>query len=781
MKETGSFKVWTDEWTLVDRLGFSRYVETLGQVIVDADTPLAIGVFGSWGSGKTSLMRMLEDSLENHARTVWFDAWKYDREDVLWRALLVKVLDAVRKYGFPPDGDRLEQDLQLLEESIYHEINLEQPGKLELDLPKSVRAIAKYSIKLSLSMIPGLSLVSDLANALNAESADLAHDLLDSVTRKRTELHRNHVRFLEQFQQQFSEIVSGYFLQRGYRLVIFIDDLDRCLPEKSIEVLEAIKLFLDVPGCVFILGLDKNVIERGIRDRYGSPSSSKGSSETDRPISGADYLEKIIQLPFFLPPIQNDDAANYIRSLVGGESSSVIQVFLVGVEGNPRKIKRAVNTFLFLRALSEKEGLAAEIQEELLAKIVVIQQIYRDDIYSNLVKYPSLLADLESYFTKHPHKSTATHVARVDSEARMSAASVGQDKFLVSKYSENEPLRALLLCGQRRFGNTRIEPYVYLARTTTDGVDLPVASQEDVHIWNGLMSNDYVRVERAVAQIDLERLSEYIESLLETIGSSSRSINHRMSAAVAIGLLGDPRTGQTVVIPAGEFLMGSDLELLVGLMASISNHVVESLKSERPRRSVFVDEFEIDILPVTNRQYHTFIEETGTAPPEFWKARGFPKDRPNHPVVGVSWFDANRYAEWIGGRLPTEVEWEKAARGLDGREWPWGEVFDSSFCNSSEAGIDTTTPVGVFPQGMSPFGLYDTAGNVWEWTFSEYSVDGEPDAAGEGKAETPKNPQLQVLRGGSFFHDKISARCSFRNRVVPELKNEYIGFRCCRR
>jgi len=147
-----------------------------------------------------------------------------------------------------------------------------------------------------------------------------------------------------------------------------------------------------------------------------------------------------------------------------------------------------------------------------------------------------------------------------------------------------------------------------------------------------------------------------------------------------------------VLVPAGEFYFGPD------------------------RVKLTLPDFYIDRYPVTNAEYKKFVEATGAPEPTHWRRGTWPEGKADHPVVNVTWEQAAAYAEWAGKRLPTEEEWEKAARGTDGREWPWGSTFDPSRCNTNESGIWDTTPVGKYsPAGDSPYGAADMAGNVWEW------------------------------------------------------------------
>jgi hypothetical protein len=167
--------------------------------------------------------------------------------------------------------------------------------------------------------------------------------------------------------------------------------------------------------------------------------------------------------------------------------------------------------------------------------------------------------------------------------------------------------------------------------------------------------------------------------------------------------------------------------------------------------------------PVTNAQYARFVAETGHVPPDHWRGKRPPAGLASHPVVYVSWDDAVAYAEWAGGRLPTEIEWEKAARGYDGREYPWGEWTEGR-CNSEEAGIGKTSPVGRFsPNGDSIYGLQDAAGNVWEWTASEWEA----------------RSFRWVWRGGSFLVSRLNARCALRDWGLSDIHYRFGGFRVC--
>jgi formylglycine-generating enzyme required for sulfatase activity len=201
---------------------------------------------------------------------------------------------------------------------------------------------------------------------------------------------------------------------------------------------------------------------------------------------------------------------------------------------------------------------------------------------------------------------------------------------------------------------------------------------------------------------------------------------------------------------------------------------------ELPQRKVYLDAYYVYKTEVTVAQYRKFCDATKRAmPPEpSWKWQD------THPIVNVSWNDAKAYAEWAGAALPTEAQWEKAARGGDGRPFPWGFTWDAAKCaNWSNSGAgDTqrgTHPVGSFPAGASPYGALDMAGNVWEWCADWYGADYYKNAA----TKNPTGPETgkgRVLRGGSwYYYYDYYFRTAFRNDgYVPDGWIYYFGFRC---
>jgi iron(II)-dependent oxidoreductase len=214
-----------------------------------------------------------------------------------------------------------------------------------------------------------------------------------------------------------------------------------------------------------------------------------------------------------------------------------------------------------------------------------------------------------------------------------------------------------------------------------------------------------------------------------------------------------------------------------------------------PQQEVTLPAFKIGRHPVTNAQYRRFVEATGQ---KWLSDDGRQPERANCPAVRISWHEARAYCAWLTEvwraegviaddevvRLPSEAEWEKVARGSDGRPWPWGDGWDETRCNTDELGLGDTCAVGMFPQGASPYGCLDMAGQVWEWTASlwgkgwsklEFKYPYEP---ADGRENLAAGDEVRrVLRGGSFYYYRDSARCAYRYRGSPNRRLRNRGFR----
>lgn len=345
-------KLFSDNPKNNDELGFTSMAEILDEVIRDTQPPFTIGVFGEWGSGKTTLMNMVRQCLHaRNVKTVWFNAWKYDRKEIIWNALIQTILYSIRNdsaLNDRKDGVELKERVKTIAENL-----------------------ARYAAKVATRLIPGGVVKEEDVDSLIATFLPLsANDA--------------QFEFINDFEIRFDLLVKQY-VGENQVLVVFIDDLDRCLPENAINVLEALKLYLDRTGCIFIFGAERSIVEEGIRQRY----------KDNVRLSAKEYLEKIVQLPFIMRGVAPENALSLLDphdQTVSLRSNAILcQLIIEGTQGNPRRIKRFLNAFLILKKISGELG---EDEHCRLAKILMIQMRF-PSFYDALSKD----LDLITYFS----------------------------------------------------------------------------------------------------------------------------------------------------------------------------------------------------------------------------------------------------------------------------------------------------------------------------------------------------------------------------------------------
>jgi len=447
-------KILGDSPTTEDGLGFDSYVDILLDAVrnYDTESSLTIGIHGSWGSGKTSLMRMLEKRFEvdNDVKTIWFNAWAHGEGESIGLALLYRVLIEFQK----------------------EEGNKEKVGNV-------LANVGKLLVDAGLRKTTGITL--EEAQELFKDSIEIQSTLRDD------------------FETAIAESLQNK------RLVVFIDDLDRCLPEKTIEIFEVIKLFLDVSKCVFVIGVAREMIERGIEVRYKANGKS--------PISGKDYIEKIIQVPFILPPIREKDMIRFIENLgISEEEKEYAEIVARGTECNPRRVKMFLNTLWIRQEIAERTG--EGITPELSAKLFVIEYTF-PDFYKDLVKYR------ETDFL-----CTLERLAKGDTDDELSKAL--EESKILQRYYEKEDLKSLLN-DEPFFCGVDIEPYIYLSGTKPT---------EEV-VLDELLGDEPVKWEHAANKIkkmpDSDKL-QYVNILISKLKEGAES--ERRRAALGLGRVG---------------------------------------------------------------------------------------------------------------------------------------------------------------------------------------------------------------------------------------------------
>jgi formylglycine-generating enzyme required for sulfatase activity len=694
---------------------FEEYATTFARLIASPTTrtPLVVGLSGKWGSGKTTLLKLLRAKLDTtdqpwppdltkipflnsktetakdirRCRTVWFNAWKYADEDSLLAALIRTILSEMARGDWK---DKL-----------------------------TGAALNKF--------FPRRDVLATFLGMFKFKLGDAGFEPDVNATKTETPFARNAA-FFDDFNEAFDQLLAAWVHgtldakriepEKGV-LAVFIDDLDRCLPAKTVQVLEAIKLFLDKTGAVFVIGADDDIIGSAVEVHY--------QNQKINGLSAKDYLEKIFQLRFALPPLAVEQMGDYMTGIgLKEDLRSSLDLIFAATETNPRQIKTFVNYLEVSWAILQNSGQAEGVSREDFTRWLALTRVA-----------PEFCDHLRERVTKEIRLKFINDAVQwatgLDTQA---FAEREENAFLLRtfrEYESNQRLRRVLkqLAFSEKVNADVLEGFIFWSAAAAPLVEGPVSKMPPI--------------------------TGELRATLEGVVVDARG---RVS----------PTAEYWITIPAGKFVMGSKPDSkLAG-------------DDEKPQHTVDIPyDYLIARTLVTNAQFREFAEARQLD----WKP-GVPDD---HPAVEVSWHNAQDYCAWLtekmrqsGGlkesevvRLPTEAEWEKAARGEYGNEWPWGNEWDASKCNSAESKTGGTTPVGQYsPAGDSPYGVADMVGNMWEWCSSLYkpypyrSDDGREDVKADGE---------RAVRGGSWVNNRRYARCAYRYRLVPDSFDYGFGFR----
>ncbi len=296
------------------------------------------------------------------------------------------------------------------------------------------------------------------------------------------------------------------------------------------------------------------------------------------------------------------------------------------------------------------------------------------------------------------------------------------------------------------------------------------------------------RLGAALAQAFAEQRGLGTDALLQTLASTTATLAQRIAAGNLLAMLGDPRIRtlqpDMVDVPGGRVQIGLDAEAVAAVLERFSRLGLDRswIEKESPRHSVTLNTFRLARYPVTHGEYRDFLLDTGHSElPSSWAFRQFPQAHANHPVYTVSAASADAYVQWLarrtgrGFRLPSEAEWEWAAAGPQGLEFPWGAHFDADLANTAETGLFDTSPVGAFIGGASVFGIADLAGNVEEYVAGDYAA--YPGGTPIADHLVQIHGAYRVARGGSFARFRDLARTRRRHGHNPRSATYAMGFR----
>ncbi|MDM8515085.1 SUMF1/EgtB/PvdO family nonheme iron enzyme [Desulfobacterales bacterium HSG16] len=636
-----------------DFFGFDAYARTISGIIINKKnkTPLVIGIYGVWGSGKTTLMQTVKGILDQgkfkdesdsirRCKTVWFQAWKYAKEEEILAGLIEQIFKTMKEDGFITEFKaRIEE--------LVKKIN-----------------VSKLSEKL-LNFVGG---------------GEIAQVFTDPEYKKK-------LGFYDSFQEIFERLIWNYLSWRPKisvleewddtkgALVVFIDDLDRCPRDKIPMVLETIKLFMDKPGCIFVIGAAQDIILKALKKTY----------EED----AVRFMDKIVQVYFNLPRIPVEHFEEYLDKKIPemkGQLLPHLPLIIPAIQNNPRQLKHFFNNLNLMEGIRSNRNVNIKFEHLLYWSIIeCVSPELKKEICDNPAMFQTLRDNLEK------------------------------------------------LAEENESGTVQDIPEELLT---------PEVFPQSLHVYlqNRGLVNILIHLDTSKEQIlQLITLTGMVKSL-ETVEKK-----HEINPAV--------NTESMVKVLSGEFSPGEDKTI-----KTIDEH------------------YHIDIYPVTNEQYKAFIEAGGYENRQLWSEEGLQWKENNNiklpafwdydelsspgcPIVGICYHEAEAYANWKGKQLPTEIQWERAAGGAQGRIYPWGNTFESEKCNTRESGIGKTSRVTRYPNGVSPAGCYDMSGNVWEWT-------------------TTQDGNLRILKGGSWSSPANNTKNDAKTAKPDDMRQDTIGFRC---
>ncbi|KOX19191.1 hypothetical protein ADK67_34095 [Saccharothrix sp. NRRL B-16348] len=485
----------SDTPTADDKLGFERFAEPLAANIAAIErrrTPWTVGVYGEWGSGKTSFLKMVEKALKQSGiKPIWFDAWKYVHDDKLWAALIQTVFEGAKQAI--PRRRRWWMLLRVWGKSLNLRTGLwEVARKLFVLLFRIAMLVLLVLAAVSLVPVAGNPVNSSLAalfgggwlstawqfpgtkalvgvGALLGMKPDALLKLFDiklgaDFTKfRRSRSHREQSSVLEDFNTEFRHLLEVAY--RDKPLVVVIDDLDRCLPEHTLQIIETLKLFLDEPGCVFLLAVDREVVEQAIAVKYKDLSDA----DTRRRL-GETYFDKVVQLPYSLPPAAESAVEEFVRSLSADPDVHACVPILRGTPPyNPRRIKRSVQAFSLLKDLAGPALVPA-----VLAKLVIIQAQFVQ-VYRAAVDDPALLGRLERAY-RDPEATDETDIVFVEQVKQFSQRYPALRTMMCHEVTEDDSFEGVSLDRYLSFVDAVTVVEQVTAGVTEDGPDRVLVS-----------------------------------------------------------------------------------------------------------------------------------------------------------------------------------------------------------------------------------------------------------------------------------------------------------------
>jgi formylglycine-generating enzyme required for sulfatase activity len=708
-KKSKRMAVVLDDFSDKDQIGYDEYSEGLVEMIRSVGAKgekgsFTIGVFGQWGQGKTSMLRQIEKKLneietkdEKEILTVWFNPWQFTGEE----HIIIPFFHTLVSY--------------------LEEFKKKKGKRASLRFTKFLKELAHVPVALAYGMEGKIKI------PLLLETKFKFKDIIDEARKKEEEIEKKSEpeikKLVIKYESMYYRLISrlqGTSTTLDLKIVVFIDDLDRCLPEKAVELLEGIKVLLDLSGFVFIIAVAREVIEQGIRVRYKELYSddAKGSTFLEQ-----DYLDKIIQFPFTLPPPDIDllksMVENYLKDVA--EAKPYLETIQKSLGTNPRCLKRCVNNLSYTFWVAKRKG---EFRPELLIKMTLIAYLF-PGFYRVIGKTPVHLIRVQDIVNKKKEKKEEEKPGDED----ILKESTGRGEQIATGFPEIDDLKLL------EPPDLEIITEILL-KQKRDGVedDKGFENEEEVRIYVSLLSITSTPEEPKVTGTG--DLWQTMESRMVKIPAGNV-------------LLKDEESGNEFTAEISPFFMDK---------FPVTQDLYEKVMGRERNRS----HFEGGDRPVENITWVDAVEfcnrlsdQTGLKP--VYTIEG--------EKVTVDW-------EAKGFRLPTEAEWECACRARTTGE-RYGEI-DQIAWYAENSKMSTQ---GVGKKEPNSWGLYDMLGNVWEWCWDwhgPYPKEDKKDLRG------PAMGSRRVIRGGGWYSPSEVCRALYRGGGRPSGRVDYLGFRLAR-
>lgn len=694
----------SDDYAKEDLIGHYDYSQGIVHIInsVDSDGAFIVGIYGQWGSGKTSFLQQIKKLLEEKNNqseavlTVWFNPWQFISEEHLIIPFFHTLIASLEGIANNAKDKKVKEQILVFLKKIAK-------------IPKALLYGIESEIKLPLIFDLKFS-GKDFIDQYDKTSEDNDENIaIASIIKEYESTYYNLL-----------QVLNNAVSNLDFKIVVFIDDLDRCMPEDAIRLLEGLKVLLDLPNFVFVIALARKVIEQGVRLRYKHIFNNQNEYDTEG--IEEEYLDKIIQFPFTLPTanaelVKENILNNYLKKIGNIEEYADLVYEVLG--SNPRTLKRFINSISFtIHFANNKSDKKDELDQGLLLKIALVQYIL-PDLYKQVEKSPIYLVKLEEIILMAGNKRTEAEDDEIDGISITYNNIKKTGLPTIDKWLEGEYLKKLALI---------------LSYGSNKGKQTSIFSHKEnvrkhIHFVSSVVDN------------------EGIPNIKEVNTIKKQYISHNF-------------LDRFVEIPSGEFIMGnentSQRVVTLSYPLLIDKYPIDqityfSVMNSNPSY------FKGEDLPVENISWLLAIEFCN----ELSIQTGL------EPVYNIQDQIISTDFEAKGFRLPTEAEWEYACNHSQKdfllSEYAW--YIKNS--NNSTNGIGQKIP--------NDFGLFDMLGNVWEWCNDVYE---------QSLLDMPVTDPVinidgnsRVLKGGSFLNFSKSITKAARVAEYQNVGKNNIGFR----